>query len=191
MNLLRAGWLALALLACQSEGRAPAAVTVAVPTAAPKPAAAPAPKPVVTDVAAQDYQMPPLPMARVTLTDAFKGTHVVEAEVAATGPQRTRGLMWRTELSAGKGMLFIFAAEQPLSFWMRNTLIPLDMIFIDKKLRITGIVKNAEPKTMTSRGVDAPSLYVLEVPGGWADKTGLQAGGTVRLDGIQAIEVTP
>ena len=175
-------WVFLALVACISEGKPPAASA--------KPAE-PVAKPVVTDVAAQDYPMPPLPMAKVTLTDAFNGTHVVEAEVAATANARTRGLMWRTELGPGKGMLFIFPVEEPLSFWMRNTLIPLDMIFIDKKLRITGIVKNAEPKTTSGRGVGVPSTYVLEVPGGWADKTGLQTGGTVRLDGIGAIEVTP
>ncbi len=135
--------------------------------------------------------MPPMPMARVTLTDAFKGTHVVEVEVAATPTTRTRGMMWRTSLEAGKGMLFIFANEQPLSFWMRNTLIPLDMIFIGKDLKVTGVVSNAEPKTMTSRGVGVPSLYVLEVAGGWAEKTGIKVGNPVKLEGAAGIEAIP
>lgn len=135
--------------------------------------------------------MPALPKAKVTLTDAFKGTHVVEVEVCANAASRTRGMMWRTSLEQGKGMLFIFANEQPLSFWMRNTLIPLDMIFIAKDLKVTGIVSQAEPKTLTSRGVNTPSLYVLEVPGGWADKAGIKVGGEVKLEGTMGLEATP
>ena len=134
--------------------------------------------------------MPPLPRAKVTLTDAFNAIHVVEVEVAATANARTRGMMWRTQLEPGKGMLFIFADEQPLSFWMRNTLIPLDMIFIGSDLKVTGIVSNAEPKTQTSRGVRAPSLYVLEVPGGWAEKNGIKTGSAVKLDGTMEIQAT-
>src|SRR5688500_15283560 len=107
-----------------------------------------------------------MPKAKITLTDAFKGTHVVDVEVASTSATRTRGMMWRTSIESGKWMLFIFPSEQPLSFWMRNTLIPLDMIFIGKDLKVTGVISQAEPKTMTSRGVRTPSLYVLEVPGG-------------------------
>lgn len=174
------------MVACTSEGRAPPAAKPA-----PAPVAVPAPKPVQMDPSAQDYVMPPMPMAKVTLTDAFKGTHVVEVEVASTAATRTRGMMWRTSLEAGKGMLFIFANEQPLSFWMRNTLIPLDMIFIGKDLKVTGVISNAEPKTLTSRGVGTPSLYVLEVPGGWAEKTGIKVGSPVKLDGTMAIQATP
>ena len=185
MRLSRLLWVPLALLACTSEGKAPP------PPAAPPHTPTPAATPPSTDPAAENFAMPALPMAKVTLTDAFKGTHVVEVEVAATGQSRTRGLMWRSQLAAGKGMLFIFPAEQSLNFWMRNTLIPLDMIFIGKDLKITGIVHDAEPKTLTGRGVGIPSLYVLEVPGGWAEKTGLKAGGEVKLDGTMAIEVTP
>ena len=182
MRPVRLLWVPLALLACTSEGKPP-------PPAQHPPV--PAANPPITDPANEHYLMPALPLAKITLTDAYKGTHVVEAEVAATSVSRTRGLMWRTELLPGKGMLFIFTAEQPLNFWMRNTLIPLDMIFIGKDLKIVGIVSNAEPKTTTGRGVGIPSLYVLEVPGGWAEKVGLKAGGEVRLDGTVSVEVTP
>jgi uncharacterized protein len=135
--------------------------------------------------------MPAMAIAKVTLTDAFKGSHIVEVEVASSATQRTRGMMWRTSLEAGKGMLFIFPVEQPLSFWMRNTLISLDMIFIGKDLKVTGVVSNAEPKTLGSRGVGTPSMYVLEVPAGWAEKTGIKPGSGVKLDGTMGIEVTP
>jgi len=104
-------------------------------------------------------------------------------EIADNTPLRTRGLMWRSELPDGTGMLFIFPAEVVQSFWMRNTLIPLDLVFIDKGMRVVGVVQWAEPRTLTSRTVGKPSLYVLEVPGGWASKNGVRAGSTVELEG--------
>jgi len=191
MSLGRLLWVVLAITACTSEGRAPAAPAAPKTAPAPAPVPVPVPRPVQTDPSAEDFVMPPLPRAKVTLTDAFKGTHVIEVEVAATATTRTRGMMWRTSLEPGKGMLFIFPAEQPLSFWMRNTLIPLDMIFIGKDLKVTGVVGNAEPKTLSSRGVGTPSMYVLEVPGGWAEKTGVKVGSAVKLDGTIGLEVTP
>jgi uncharacterized membrane protein (UPF0127 family) len=74
---------------------------------------------------------------------------------------------------------------------MRNTLIPLDMIFIDKDLKVAGAVERAEPKTMSSRGVGTPTLYVLEVPSGWYAKTGIKAGSTVQIDGAADLKVEP
>lgn len=135
--------------------------------------------------------MPPLPKGRVTLVDAYGGKHVVEVEIAATHTTRTRGLMWRTELADGKGMLFIFKQQQPLTFWMKNTLIPLDMIFIDADLQIVGVVENAEPKTFTSRGVGTPSLFVLEVQAGWWAKKALKVGSAVTLEGAADIRPEP
>ncbi|MEW5741066.1 MAG: DUF192 domain-containing protein [Myxococcota bacterium] len=169
--------LALVLSACRSEGGSP------------PPQDKPKPKPVVTDVTAQDYEMPPLPKARVILTDAYGGKHVVDTEVAATANARTRGLMWRTSLPEGTGMLFLFPHQYGLTFWMKNTLIPLDMIFIDESFTIVGIVERAEPKSLQSRGPGAPSKYVLEVPGGWSEKIGLKAGLKVELQGTADIRV--
>ena len=126
----------------------------------------------------------PLPdRGAMVLRDAFGGAHRLTVEIADTGPLRTRGLMWRTELPEGTGMLFIFPAEVVQSFWMRNTLIPLDMVFIDRRLRVVGVVQWAEPRTLTSRTVGKPSLYVLEVPGGWTSRNGVRAGSTVELEG--------
>lgn len=128
--------------------------------------------------------MPRLPKAKVTLKGTGGRSIDVDAEVAMTRDARTRGLMWRYALADGAGMLFIFSREQPLSFWMRNTLIPLDMLFIDGKGKIVSIQENAEPRTLSSRPSAAPATYVLEVAGGWCAKNGVKAGGTVVFEGI-------
>ena len=152
---------------------------------------APASVPVPRDVdhTSENWVGPPLPRGRVILTDVYGGRHAVEVEVAATDPMRERGLMWRKELAAGKGMLFVFPSEEEHSFWMRNTLIPLDMIFIDAKQSIAGIVENAPPRSLVSRTVGAPSKYVLEVPGGWCQKVGVRAGSRADFQGIERIAV--
>ncbi len=156
-----------------------------------KPAAEVSRQATTSDPTAEDFVPAPLPGARAVLTDAFAGKHVVDLEVAAVPAARQRGLMWRTALAEGTGMLFIFPVEDELSFWMRNTLIPLDMIFIGKDRSITGIVERAEPKTQSARRVEGRSLYVLEVPGGWCEKLGVKAGSTVDLQGLGAVEVLP
>lgn len=154
-------------------------------------AAKPSAPPPISDVTSERYQPPSLPRARVILPDAWGGMHKVEVEVAATDPARQRGLMWRRELADGTGMLFIFPDDAVQSFWMRNTLIPLDMLFIDTSSRIVGIVEQAEPRTLTSRSVGIPSRYVLEVPGGWVARNGIRTGSTVRMEGLGSIEVAP
>ena len=158
---------------------------------APVKPASPPPQQQRKDVTDPDYKMETLPMAKVLLPKASGGTVTVEAEVAYTNPQRERGLMWRRELADGKGMLFLFPTEQWLNFWMRNTLIPLDMVFIDSKFEVAGVVENAAPQTLTGRGVGKPSKYVLEVPGGWAAKIGLKAGAKVKFEGTESITATP
>ena len=92
--------------------------------------------------------------------------------------------MWRTSLADGKGMLFIFAQQQYLSFWMRNTLIPLDMIFIAADRRIAGIMENAEPETETSRRISSESRFVLELNGGSAARLRLEPGQPVDFQGF-------
>lgn len=131
--------------------------------------------------------MPRLPKARVTLSGSGGKKLNVESEVAFTRDARTRGLMWRYALPDGTGMLFIFSREQPLSFWMRNTLIPLDMIFIDAKAKVVSIAENAEPRTLSSRPSSGPATYVLEVPGGWSAKNGVKAGSAVTFEGISGL----
>ncbi|WP_239013957.1 DUF192 domain-containing protein [Archangium violaceum] len=145
----------------------------------------------VKDVSAEDDVGPTLPRAWVLLEDSQGGLHRVDVEVAATPEARERGLMWRTELPAGQGMLFIFPLEEVQRFWMRNTLIPLDMIFINSAGRIVGIVERAVPRSRVSRSVGVPGRYVLEVPGGWSQSVGLARGGAVRFEGLESIQVIP
>jgi len=135
-----------------------------------------------TDPTDEDYQMPQLPRAKVTVRDVYGGAHAFDAEIAESEESQTRGLMWRKELPSDKAMLFIFSNEQVRSFWMRNTLIPLDMIFISADKTIAGIVANAAPQTLSSRSVAAPSKYVLEVAGGFCEKAGVRAGSRVEIE---------
>ena len=105
-------------------------------------------------------------------------------EIADTPAKREMGLQYRNDLTDDRGMLFLFPAESELTFWMKNTPIPLDMIFIGGDMKIAGIVREAVPFTLSPRAVGAPSRYVLEIKGGLAKARGIEAGDTVRFDGV-------
>ena len=107
------------------------------------------------------------------------GVHVFTVEIAGTEAAREKGLMYRKSLPPGHGMLFDFHAEQPVGFWMKNTYIPLDMIFIRGDGRILNIVENAEPLSERVIPSGGPVLAVLEVAGGTARKLGIAAGDRV------------
>lgn len=114
------------------------------------------------------------PVLRIPVEIAgTNGPAVFQAEVADTPSERARGLMHREQMAAEHGMLFLFPEPDQLSFWMKNTLIPLDMIFIRADRTILGIVENAEPKTLTSRSVRGDSQFVLEINGGLSRTLGL------------------
>lgn len=97
----------------------------------------------------------------------------VKCEIADSIWEQAIGLMNRTNLSQDRGMLFIFSDEKPREFWMKNTLIPLDMIFLDKDFKIVKIIENAQPcKTIncdTYPSVE-PAQYVIEINGGFSEK---------------------
>lgn len=109
-----------------------------------------------------------------------KARAVITVEIADTPATRERGLMNRRELAADAGLLFVFPVAIQASFWMKNTPMPLDMIFADSAGRIIGIVENAEPFSQRPREVQGLSQYVLEVNGGVAARLGIRAGD--RLD---------
>jgi uncharacterized protein len=115
-----------------------------------------------------------------TLEIASKtGVHSFAVEIADTEPQREKGLMFRKNLPDGQGMLFDFKREQDVSFWMQNTYIPLDMIFIRGDGSILRIVENAEPLSTRLIPSGGPVLAVLEVIGGTARKLGIAPGDRV------------
>jgi uncharacterized membrane protein (UPF0127 family) len=92
--------------------------------------------------------------------------------------------MYRAHLAPDTGMLFLFDRESVQTFWMKNTLIPLDMIFISADHKIAGIVYDAEPQTLSVRSVVDPSQYVLEIGGGLSAQLGLRAGAAVTFHGV-------
>ncbi len=108
----------------------------------------------------------------------------VQVEIADTPTKRETGLMYRDHLGEDAGMIFVFPSPNRLNFWMKNTKIPLDMIFADANGRIVGIVANAEPYTETPRGVDGNSEYVLEVNGGFAARHHIQSGDRMVFGGF-------
>lgn len=107
------------------------------------------------------------------------GVHVFAVELMANDADRARGLMFRKELPEGRGMLFDFQREQEVSMWMRNTLIPLDMIFINGDGRIRRIAENTEPMSERTIPSGGPVRGVLEVIGGTAKKLGIAPGDRV------------
>jgi uncharacterized protein len=163
---------AMPLLACSSHTRED--------TAMPEPV-----KPGGSASAGSGSSGPATPSAQPMVYVATpKGDIPVKVEVVATEAKIERGLMYRQHLALDSGMLFLMGKENRWSFWMRNTLIPLDMIFIAKDMTIAGIVENAQPLTEDLRQVDKPSLYVLEVNGGFTKSAGIVAGAQVRFENV-------
>ena len=106
----------------------------------------------------------------------------VRVEIAATAAERQLGLMYRTEIAEDAGMLFLFPRVGQGGFWMRNTLIPLDIAYIGADLKVIDI-KHGVPLDETPLTPSAPYLYVLEVNGGWFERHGMGPGAVVTLPG--------
>ena len=157
-------FLALLLLAgCEHPAKTDEKPAADTPTPTPTPAPANGPKVVITT-----------PSGDIT----------VNVEVVSTEAKIERGLMYRQAMALDAGMLFLLPEVKDWTFWMRNTLIPLDMIFIARDMTIAGIVENAEPRTETMRQVERPSLYVLEVNGGFSAAHKIAQGAKVQFDGV-------
>lgn len=114
------------------------------------------------------------------------GERPYEVEVVDDRFEISRGLMCRPSMKPNWGMLFLMPQTRVQSFWMLNTLIPLDMVFIDEEWKVVGVVAHAEPRTRTSRTVGLPSRYVLELVGGTAARVGITAGTPARFYAPQA-----
>ncbi len=123
------------------------------------------------------------PKVRIVAPDGSE-LATVRVEIARTEAEQELGLMYRNHLDPDAGMIFVFAGSEPRTFWMKNTEIPLDMVFADANARVVGIVANAEPYTETPRAVDAPAEYVLEVNGGFCVAHHVASGDTLAFDGF-------
>lgn len=122
-----------------------------------------------------------LPMGRVRFPDAPSAPSV-SVERAETDAMRARGLMYRTSLDADAGMLFSWHEEEERSFWMRNTCIPLDMLFIAGDGTIVGILEQVPTLNTLPRGVPCPAMYVLEVNAGWTRQHGVTPGQRIEIE---------
>ena len=105
----------------------------------------------------------------------------IRAEMARTNEERNRGLMYRKSLKDGEGMLFIFESDEVLSFWMKNTIIPLSIAFIAWDGRIVEI-KDLRPNDLNSVRSSRSVRYALEVPQGWFERAGVTAGDVIVFD---------
>jgi uncharacterized membrane protein (UPF0127 family) len=105
----------------------------------------------------------------------------VQVELARTPQEHSRGLMYREHLPDGQGMLFLFDKATHQVFWMRNTYVSLDMIFITADKTVLGVAERAEPLTDDQRFVEGDSQYVLEVPGGFAAAHRIARGARVTF----------
>jgi len=126
---------------------------------------------------------PALPQGAVRFETA-RGPWVVRVEIAADDASRTRGLMFRRSLEPDRGMIFVFPESEEHSFWMHNTYLALDLIFLDETRQVVGVVANAKPQTDTPRTVGKPSRYVVEVAAGEAAAHAVGPGTRAAFIGV-------
>ena len=119
------------------------------------------------------------------VVDLSAGMHRIRAEVAADYPSRMTGLMHRASMPQGSGMLFIFDETSVHCMWMKNTLIPLSVAFIDESGRILNI-ENMTPHSEQSHCAARPARYALEMNRGWFEARGIKPG--IRLGGIPGVK---
>jgi uncharacterized membrane protein (UPF0127 family) len=121
-----------------------------------------------------------LPALPLTIERAGGGAAVVVAEIARGGAERETGLMFRESLADGEGMLFVFERDQMLSFWMKDTFIPLSIAYIAYNGRLLEI-HDMKPRDTTPVRSGRSARYALEVPQGWFERAGIKAGDTLVL----------
>lgn len=152
--------------------------------AAPKSTAESAAKPETQSMQQASAAPVPVSQRRVLLLAPGREPVSVDVEVVDTPAARQRGLMFRKTMAPDHGMLFLFDRDGQQSFWMRNTDLALDMLFIRSDMTVLGIVENAQPHTDDPRSVAGLSRYVLEVNAGFSRTHGLGPGTKVRFEGI-------
>lgn len=143
-------------------------------------------KPDPNDPATPPPPKDPLRTATVSFPDASPGGAApsITVEVADNGAARQRGLMLRKSMPENHGMIFVFQERKNNEFWMHNTCIPLDMLYIDRDGFIVGIEENVPTMNDNTYSVGCPSTYVLETNAGWSRKHGIAPGQKAKFDGI-------
>ena len=116
------------------------------------------------------------PRGKLEIADGKKVKHTFEVWLADSPQRQAQGLMFVRALPDMRGMLFVHESPKPISMWMKNTYIPLDMVFIDEHGRIQQIVEHATPHSLDIIRSNEPALAVLEIAGGEAKRLGLHAG---------------
>jgi uncharacterized membrane protein (UPF0127 family) len=124
-------------------------------------------------------------LAELPVIELGAGMHVIRAEVAADTPARTQGLMFRKSMPQNSGMVFVFEAETQHCMWMKNTLIPLSVAFLDKAGTIVSI-HDMQPHSEQPHCAAAPARYALEMNKGWFAQRGIKAG--ARLRGLERLQ---
>ena len=117
----------------------------------------------------------------LTFLSGTKKLKTISMEIAKDEASRTQGLMYRKTMPDSCGMLFVFEAMQPLNFWMKNTIMPLDIIFIDDHFKIITIAKNTTPFSEKSIPAASDGMYVVEVNSGFTDKYHVAEGNTITF----------
>ncbi len=120
-------------------------------------------------------------MGKVRFPDA-PGAPAVDVELMATDAHRERGLMYRRELPEARGMLFVFDEDRAHGFWMHNTCLPLDMLFVAEDGYIVGMLEEVPTMNDDMRSVPCRSRYVLELNAGFARRHGVRAGQTLQIE---------
>ena len=115
------------------------------------------------------------PQPRLPTVDLRAGMHTIKAELAVTPEQQMTGMMFRREMNGNEGMLFVADDKSTRCFWMKNTLVPLSIAFIDDDGTIVNLA-DMQPLDEHSHCAKAPVRYALEMPRGWFDKRGVKAG---------------
>ena len=106
----------------------------------------------------------------------------IDIEIADQDSSRTMGLMYRKSMEDTKGMLFVFEVSEPHAFWMKNTIMSLDIIFVNENKEIVKIHKNTKPHSSESLPSGKPSIYVVEVIAGFCDKYGVKEGDKIEFN---------
>ena len=120
------------------------------------------------------------PITALVIQTSDGKRHSFKVELASSSEERSQGLMFRRILAADAGMLFDFGRTEPVSMWMKNTLIPLDMLFIDIDGTVVNIAQRTVPGSLTPIPSAKPVRFVLELPGGSASRLAIKPGDKFR-----------